>query len=407
MLEFNATGLTREGATLLEQVTLSCPAPGMLWLMGTGGVGKSSLLSALAGLEPDTLQLQGSVRLNEENLQNLVRVHVPQRLQLEDNGQSVISQIIAMRRGIAPKKVLHWLGQLGHGDGRAAANGPASALSAKDRRTLAVLASLEGEGDVWLLDEPTAELDAHQIELVRQALALASTQHSLIIVSHNRQDCLNLGGHVALLAGGTLQEVAPALEFFSNPQTQAARTYVETGNCNLPPPAKPALKDPNGIWWVFPGLLGGMSRPGMIAEADQQYRSLAERGVVVVLNLEEKLFYPADPLRQSNLELRQFPIPDMSAPSFSQAVDICRLAESLINDNRGIVAHCRGGLGRTGTILASILIWYGESAENAIRMVRASEPKAIQSQRQVSFLHDFAERICDWQRSPVPSHLAT
>jgi len=217
------------------------------------------------------------------------------------------------------------------------------------------------------------------------------------MATHNRQDCLALGGRVALLAGGTIQECADTARFFVSPATAAGRTYVQTGNCNLSA-ARQSARSGDGIWWVVPGLLCGMSRPGLMSDAGTQCRRLASAGVRALACLEQRCEYPLEVVHDAGLSAHLFAVPDMAPPSFDQALDLCRLAEPLISDNKGIAVHCRGGLGRTGTGLAAILVWFGDSAHQAIERIRACQPLAIQSMAQIRFLQDFADRIRGWHR---------
>jgi atypical dual specificity phosphatase len=46
-------------------------------------------------------------------------------------------------------------------------------------------------------------------------------------------------------------------------------------------------------------------------------------------------------------------------------------------------------MGRTGTILASYLIWEGTNALDALETARSIEPRWVQSQVQVEFLSAF------------------
>lgn len=139
-----------------------------------------------------------------------------------------------------------------------------------------------------------------------------------------------------------------------------------------------------------------MSRPGLSADIGDQLRTLVESGVEMLVGAEQSTTLGRE-VAAAGLRFLHVPIPDMGAPSFAQAVDLCRNVEPIICANRGVAVHCRGGLGRTGTLLAVILIWFGDCADEAIAKVRAARPLAIQSKAQWLFLSEFAERIGGWR----------
>lgn len=396
MLIMHRVEVRRRGAAVVSDASLRTESPGLLFLVGPGGAGKSSLLAAMHGVEGEEApQLDGIVELDGEALgarpRRSVRVAQHERLDAE----SSIGVQLSARCDASPARVASWLTKAGVPAPRAAVDRRAGELSASVRRLLAVLGGLHAQAPLYLVDEPTAGLDDAHVRLVRERLAEVSTGASVVVATHNRLDCLALGGRTALLAGGTIQECAQTASFFSAPSTAAGRQYVETGNCSVPRPLGPQERG-NGIWWVVPGLLAGMSRPGMVANAAQQYRRLVDQGVGMLVCLEEQVGYPAMNVREAGLTLHHIPVPDMAPPSFAQAVDLCRLAEPAIRNNQGIALHCRGGLGRTGTGLAAVLIWFGDNPQEAIAKVRSAHALAIQSAAQSRFLHDFAERIRGW-----------
>lgn len=51
-----------------------------------------------------------------------------------------------------------------------------------------------------------------------------------------------------------------------------------------------------------------------------------------------------------------------------------------------MLVHCRGGLGRAGTIGARLLIELGMEPETAIRRVRAMRPGAIETREQEKYV---------------------
>ncbi len=80
-----------------------------------------------------------------------------------------------------------------------------------------------------------------------------------------------------------------------------------------------------------------------------------------------------------------FPIPDLQAPgeSFFEAWTV-RGNAFLAHFDAGerVVVHCAGGLGRTGTLVAKLLMEEGVRAETAIETVRLARPGAIETLEQ-------------------------
>jgi len=83
------------------------------------------------------------------------------------------------------------------------------------------------------------------------------------------------------------------------------------------------------------------------------------------------------------------PIADMDIPDVeferNWAKDGERLRKQLLA-GESIVIHCLGGLGRTGTIAARLLIELGADPELAIRRVRAARPGTIQTILQEAYV---------------------
>lgn len=391
--------LERHGQYLLRCDELCLPSPGISFLVGPGGAGKSSLLSALAAhpAGPGT-----SLRTDGGPMPS-PRVHVPQHVRLTHDGR--VSDALGLAHAIDTERYCAHLKGLGLATLADQLEVPAVLLNRSERRVLAVLARLSQEAPLYLVDEPTADQEDGEIDAVRRALSEIATRACVLMATHNRQDCLTLGGQVILLAGGAVQEVAPSARFFAQPQTAPGKLYVETGNCSLPREQAPPGKD--GLWWPVPGLLCGMSRPNLLHSAESRLREIAARGIRHLVCLEERVPYAAQAARDAGITHYHVPVPDMAPPSFSQAVYLCRTLEPAIRANQAVAMHCRGGLGRTGTGLAALLVWFGDSADEAIAKIRRAQPLAIQSNAQMRFLHDFADRISGWHSPATPNSEVT
>lgn len=398
MLDTSQLAIWREQRPVLHDINLHVEHPGLLFLVGPGGSGKSSLLHALRGDQrPAHISIRGSITLRGSNPTGHACgsvVHVPQHFALDPQAplELQLSDLLAC----PPDYIWAWVARHNLDISPSALRRPAYGISRSSRRALGVLALLEQEGGLYLVDEPTAGIDGVELDAVRARIASLALRASVVVATHNRRDCLTLGGHTSLLAGGRIWETAPSERFFNRPNTPLARTYVATGNCIVGTGQAETHKPVEGLWWLDGTPLCGMSRPGLMDDLQAQFQELADKRVSQLFCLEEKCAYATERLRELDIAHYHFPIADMGVPTFSQAVDICRLSAPEINAGRGVALHCRGGLGRTGTLLAAIGVWQGHAPEAAIQQVRTVRPHAIQTEAQLGFIHDFADRIRDW-----------
>ena len=154
----------------------------------------------------------------------------------------------------------------------------------------------------------------------------------------------------------------------------------------------------------LPGRLGltvapGRWRPGLDHASDTLVRDdllhLRDfHGAKVLLTLLEafemrKIAIPELLPTARKLRLRSlwFPFPDVSVPSDMDAT--AALVEEIVGHMRRgetVIVHCRGGLGRRGTIAACVLVARGRSPKEAIRLVRSARPGAMEVQDQEAFV---------------------
>jgi atypical dual specificity phosphatase len=136
------------------------------------------------------------------------------------------------------------------------------------------------------------------------------------------------------------------------------------------------------FYWLEPGKVAGSSLPHSADDLERWRRE----GVRAVISLTRR-----SPVLDGFDALR-LPVRDFTAPSLDQLTEAMRFIEEHLARNEPIVVHCRGGKGRTGTVLAAWLISRGATTEDAIRRVRDAEPGSIETVGQLEALERFAEQ---------------
>ena len=109
-------------------------------------------------------------------------------------------------------------------------------------------------------------------------------------------------------------------------------------------------------------------------------------------------------VRDRHMEWWHAPIPDGEAPEQDFEHAWKATGESIRNRLRlgfDVLLHCRGGLGRAGTITARLLVELGVQPDDAIRRVRDAREWTIENDSQLAHV-----RQCSAQAPSVPSRTA-
>lgn len=145
-----------------------------------------------------------------------------------------------------------------------------------------------------------------------------------------------------------------------------------------------------GFRWIVSGALAGSAQPGLLADLADDVEFLRQSRIVRIVSL-TSLPMPAS-VAEAGFELIHFPIMDMGIPTPRACAGLCaELVAHLYA--RPVLLHCRGGLGRTGTIAACCLVTLGQSPEAALAHVRDVNPNYVQSGAQVQFIAHYASYL--------------
>lgn len=190
-MEVRGLSVKLGGSYVLEDVSFDI-VEGLNLVLGPNGAGKTTLLRALAGIYKPA---KGHVDMRGEI------GYMP--AEFADAYMPVIDVLLA-GGGRSPGRYLAWLKAVGL---EGFENRIFSELSTGQKR-LVLLAKALAEGEVVLLDEPTANLDPAHKALIMGVLQRVKKLKTLVVATHDL-DLVNIADNVILLKGGSAIQIRP------------------------------------------------------------------------------------------------------------------------------------------------------------------------------------------------------
>ena len=142
------------------------------------------------------------------------------------------------------------------------------------------------------------------------------------------------------------------------------------------------------------GVDGGGRQWVRTLDADLQ--AIQTWGASAVLSLVEthefaRLGVPdfAQAIARTPLQWLQVPITDMATPGTATLAAWRTQGPALLqalNEGQRVLVHCAAGLGRTGMLVAKLLVLHGVSADQAIDQVRSARPGTIETEAQAEWV---------------------
>ncbi|HHF3923570.1 TPA: cysteine/glutathione ABC transporter permease/ATP-binding protein CydD [Haemophilus influenzae] len=191
----NLVVLSTQGSALTKPLNFQIPANHNVALVGQSGAGKTSLINAILGFLP----YEGSLKINGQELResNLAdwRKHIawvgqnPLLLQGTIKENLLLGDIQAndeeINQALMHSQAKEFTNKLGlHHEIKDGGLG----ISVGQAQRLAIARALLRKGDLLLLDEPTASLDAQSENLVLHALNEASQHQTTLMITHRIED---------------------------------------------------------------------------------------------------------------------------------------------------------------------------------------------------------------------------
>lgn len=231
---------TRGEKEVLRGVDLDLAAGEIIALMGVSGAGKSTVLRAVAALQPfsagrivvDGFALEPGPLAPESRLRPLRR-----KVGFVFQAHSLFEHLTVMDNvTLAPVHAQRWARERARQTAAALleslgvaarANAYPRQLSGGEAQRVAIARALALDPHILLMDEPTSALDPARRGALGEALvALARQGRGLLIATHDVDFARAAADRVVVLADGLLVEEGPAPDVLANPTHAATRELL-------------------------------------------------------------------------------------------------------------------------------------------------------------------------------------
>ena len=165
------------------------------------------------------------------------------------------------------------------------------------------------------------------------------------------------------------------------------------------------MYEPGEIYWIDcegPGRLAIVDRPLGDDTLENEILAWRQAGIDVVVSLLTEyensycgLVQEAELCRSNGIQFISFPITDRSFPkSTEETLELVSKLNDLLTNEKSIGFHCYGCVGRAPLIASCVLMFRGETADRAFKLVGYARGYPIpEAAVQAEWGRDFARRL--------------
>ena len=239
-IQLQVSGLIKRFGTetVLNGIDLSVCKGEVVVVLGPSGCGKSTLLRCMNGLEPKsagTILLDGEEITSDSKKIAQLRQKIGMVFQsydlfphknIMDNITLAPIKVQKRSKKEVEQEAERLLKRVGLWEKRKAYP---RELSGGQKQRVAIIRALCMNPEVMLFDEVTAALDPEMVrEVLDVILELAESGMTMVIVTHEMQFARAIADRIIFLDNGKIVENSPPELFFTNPQTQRAKDFLQT-----------------------------------------------------------------------------------------------------------------------------------------------------------------------------------
>lgn len=215
--------------TILHSIGYSFEPGGIYNIVGPSGSGKSSFLRLLNRLDEPT---EGTIYYKARPLPEYKPTELRKKVSLLFQTPylfpgTVRDNIMYCCIDMSSPVVGEYLSRVGLPSGFE--DRDVEGLSVGEKQRVAIARAMVQQPEVLLLDEPTSALDpTSQGKIEKLILSLAKESSlTVIVVTHNPDQALRLGGMTLLMVGGRVLETGRTSQVLMNPETESGKKYID------------------------------------------------------------------------------------------------------------------------------------------------------------------------------------
>jgi len=230
-IEFKEVSYSSFGKEILKNISVKFEGGAIHTIVGPSGAGKSTLIKLINRLIEPT---HGSILIDDVDIKTIDVIDLRRRIgmvfQQPHLFEGTVKENIEygpMLKGEKNINVEYYLSIAGLNSEYATRD--VKSLSGGEQQRVSIARTLANNPETLLLDEPTSALDPTSTEIVEKLIFYLKEKMNLTIIwiTHNMEQAKRIGDYTALLNKGQLIEYAKTYDFFTNPQNEITKLFIQ------------------------------------------------------------------------------------------------------------------------------------------------------------------------------------
>ncbi|EMT39535.1 phosphate ABC transporter ATP-binding protein, PhoT family [Thermoanaerobacter thermohydrosulfuricus] len=230
-IEFKEVSYSSFGKEILKNISVKFEGGAIHTIVGPSGAGKSTLIKLINRLIDPT---HGSILIDDVDIKTIDVIDLRRRIgmvfQQPHLFEGTVKENIEygpMLKGEKNVNVEYYLSIVGLNSEYATRD--VKNLSGGEQQRVSIARTLANNPEALLLDEPTSALDPTSTEIVEKLIFNLKEKMNLTIIwiTHNMEQAKRIGDYTALLNKGILIEYAKTYDFFTNPQNEITKLFIQ------------------------------------------------------------------------------------------------------------------------------------------------------------------------------------